>query len=154
MVDLRPQSGCGFLMGPRLGRSTHMREVQMRRDMHRQRGMTFIGWMIILGLIAFFTLLGLKIIPIYLENYKMKSILESLKEEPLITQKTPREIMKLLRRRFNINYVDTYRADDIVKIKKEGGKVSVEIIYEHRANVLGNLDVVASFHDGIEIIAN
>jgi predicted membrane protein len=131
-----------------------MREVQMRRDMHRQRGMTFIGWMIILGLIAFFTLLGLKIIPIYLENYKMKSILESLKEEPLITQKTPREIMKLLRRRFNINYVDTYRADDIVKIKKEGGKVSVEIIYEHRANVLGNLDVVASFHDGIEIIAN
>lgn len=126
----------------------------MNREVGRERGMTFIGWMIVLGLIAFFSLLTLKILPIYLENYKMREILESLKDEPFVTQKNPAEIMKLLRRRFNVNYVDNFKPEQIVKIKKEGGKLTVDMTYEQRVNVVGNLDVIASFHDGIVIVAN
>jgi len=48
------------------------------QSLNKQRGVTAIGWLIILGLIAFFTLLVLRIAPMYLEFYSAESILENL----------------------------------------------------------------------------
>ena len=39
------------------------------RMANKQRGMTGIGWLTVLGLIAFFSLLALRMIPSYLEYY-------------------------------------------------------------------------------------
>ena len=46
----------------------------------KQSGMTFIGWLIVLGLIAFFTLITLKVGPIYLADYKVPKYIRFLGE--------------------------------------------------------------------------
>ena len=120
----------------------------------RQRGMTAIGWLIVLGLIAFFALLVLRLAPIYLNHYKIVGSLESLKQEPYIGQKPLPEIQKLLLRRFDINSVDLAPlAKDSVSIQNKQGRLTVRVQYEHRTGIVGNVDAVVRFDDSIEIVA-
>jgi hypothetical protein len=104
------------------------------RSMHRQKGVTAIGWLIILGLIGFFTLLTLKMAPAYMEYYKVVSSLESLEEEPGL--QTPADIRRLLNRRFNISYVESINE------------------HESREHLFGNVYVVMAFNKQVQVRRN
>ena len=120
---------------------------------HHQKGMTAIGWLLVLGLIAFFTLITLRLVPAYLEFAKVTSVLESLQNEPGITRKTRGEIIQMITKRFDVN--DVYQVDaKQVKIKKEKGVLTVSINYERREHLVGNVDVVTTFDKQVEVVAN
>lgn len=116
-----------------------------------QRGMTAIGWIIVLGLIAFFVLLALRLTPGYLEYATVTASLESLQNEPGITDKTPQEIRSLLSKRFDVNDVKSITSKD-VKIENQGGRLRVWVDYEVRVPVLGNVDAVSKFKKEIEVV--
>jgi hypothetical protein len=115
----------------------------------RQQGLTFISLLLVLGLIGFFVLLTLKIVPIYLDNNKVKSALEALKENSEFPTMGEFEIRDSLTKRFNINYVTDVTQDDITVVK-HGNYVKVDIEYETIVKLAGNLSVLAEFHDTIE----
>jgi hypothetical protein len=117
----------------------------------KQGGMTGLGWLTVIALILFFALLVVKIVPIYIENYSVKTVLKSLEEEPLITQKPVREVRKIVERRLQINSV--YDLDDKVHIEKSSGVLKVDITYEVRKPMFGNIDIVVSFGDKVELVA-
>jgi len=120
---------------------------------HHQKGMTAIGWMLVLGLIAFFTLITLRMVPLYLEFGKVASTLESLKEQPNITRLTKSEIIKIVRKRFDVNDVDNVDPK-LIKISKDKGVMKVGINYERREHLVGNVDIVAIFDKHVEVVAN
>ncbi len=120
---------------------------------HHQNGMTAIGWMLMLGLIAFFTLITLRLVPLYMEYAKVASSLESLQNEPGITRKTKAEIIRMLQKRFDVNDVMTVSAKEI-KIKKDKGILTISIDYERREHLISNIDIVATFDKKIEVVAN
>jgi hypothetical protein len=109
----------------------------------RQNGMTAIGWLIVLGLIGFFVLLTLRMVPSYLEYYKIVSSLDSLKTEAGLD--SPAAIRRLLDRRFNISYVDVIQPTDVI-IKPVGPNFQVVADYESRKHIFANVDVVMSFY--------
>ncbi len=117
----------------------------------RQRGMTFIGWVVTLAIVGFFVLLTLRLLPGYLEYFKIKGVLESLEKEPNLTQATKTEIRKLISRRLDINSVDHVTAKDF-RIEKRDGRLVVRVDYEVRVPILGNVDAVQKFHDQIELV--
>ena len=119
----------------------------------RQRGMTAIGWLLVLGLIAFFTLITLRLVPLYLEYSKVTSVLESLQNEPGITRKPKSEIYQLIARRFDVNDVRDLDPK-LATIELRNGRLTVTMDYERRTNMAGNIDVVVSFNKSIEVIAN
>jgi len=120
---------------------------------HHQKGMTAIGWLLVMGLIAFFTLITLRLVPAYLEFAKVTSVLESLQNEPGITRKTRGEIISMIAKRFDVN--DVYQVDaKQVKVKKEKGVLTVSINYERREHLVGNVDVVTTFDRQVEVVAN
>lgn len=123
------------------------------RNLQRQQGMTLLGWIVVLGLIAFFVLLTLRLMPNYLENFKVAETLQSLKNEPDITRKSTVEIRKLIDRRFMINDVTSIDAKD-VQITNEKGRMTVRAQYEIRVPVLGNVDAVTKFDESVEMIRN
>ena len=116
-----------------------------------QQGMTAIGWIIVLGLIAFFVLLALRLTPGYLEFATVSASLESLEKEPGITEKTAPEIRSMLSKRFDVNDVKTIDSRDI-KIENQGGRLRVWVDYEVRVPVLGNVDAVSKFNKEIEVV--
>jgi len=120
---------------------------------HHQKGMTAIGWLLVLGLIAFFTLITLRLVPAYMEFAKVTSVLESLQNEPGITRKTKGEILALIGKRFDVN--DVYQVDaKQVKVTKEKGVLKMSIDYERREHLVGNVDVVTTFNKEVEVVAN
>ena len=125
----------------------------MKRYRSNQSGLTFISVLVILGLVAFFVLLILKIAPIYLDHYKVKTVLASLENEPNLASQSTRKVRSLLMRRFDINMVEHVKKEDIA-IKKRDGVLTVEIDYEVIESIIGNIDVLVYFDDRFEVRSN
>ena len=121
----------------------------MNSSPKRQQGLTLISIMFILGLIGFFVMLTLKVVPVYLDHGKVKSALEALKASPDLATKSEFEIRDSLNKRFNINYVYDVKKEDITIIK-HGNYVKVDIEYETVVKLVANLSLLAEFHDTIE----
>ena len=115
-----------------------------------QRGLTLISMLLILGLIAFFTLLVLKIAPIYIDHSKVVNSLNGLKETANIQSQSKGEVWSTLEKRFDFNYVNSVTEND-VSITKDGGYLKVEIAYEVVKPIFGNLSVLVEFDDEIEV---
>ena len=122
------------------------------KSIHRQRGMTPIGWIFVFLLIAFFTLIALKLVPIYLDSLTIASVITDLKKEPGIGAKTPREVVAIIEKRLDINMVEGITTDDIF-VEKVGDTMTISADYEVRKNMLGNVDVVVSFNNSVEVSA-
>jgi hypothetical protein len=125
----------------------------MLRDLNKQRGMTGLGWITVLFLIGFFVFLAFKLVPIYLEHHSVKSVLESLHEEPMITKQSAAKVRSLVLKRLNTNGVRDIKGDAI-KITKKPGVLNVGIAYEVRKDMVGNIDVLVSFDDEVEMVSN
>ena len=123
------------------------------QSLHRQKGMTAIGWMIVLGLIGFFVLITLRMAPAYMEYYKVVSTLESLEKETGMSEVTPHAIRDLITRRFDISYVGVIHPKD-VKIKNAGAYYSVTAKYEAREHLFANVDVLMSFYKQVKVKRN
>jgi hypothetical protein len=119
----------------------------------RQNGMTGLGWLTVLFLIGFFALLTFKLAPTYLENYSVKSVLKSFEEEPLITQKSIKEISNMLTSRLITNGIRDIKRD-MVEIEKKPGVLNIKINYFVRKPMIGNIDVIMSFEEEIELVSN
>ncbi len=125
----------------------------MKRGLKRQRGMTLTGWMTVIALILFFAMLGMKIGPIYLENLTVKDVVESLKDEPLITKRSASQVKSMIMKRLDINGVYDLKSDH-VKVKKSPGIMKVSIDYQVQKKMVGNIDILVTFSDQIELISN
>ncbi len=125
----------------------------MNSLLSKQRGMTGLGWLTVLALIAFFSLLILKLAPIYLDHYSVASTVKSLESEPLITKKTPGEIRSLLKKRLKINYVSDL-PKDAIKIKKAPGILKVDVNYQVRKPLFGNIELLLTFQEHIELVGH
>ncbi len=122
----------------------------MKALKHKQGGLTFISIAFILALIAFFTLLVLRIVPIYMDHGKVVSTMEALENTVDIEKKSRYEIIRMIENRFNIGYVDHIDKDDFV-ITKKANYVKIELEYETVAHIVGNLSVLVEFHELVEV---
>ncbi len=120
---------------------------------NKQAGMTGVGWLTVLALIGFFVYLGLTIMPIQIEAYKVRSALERLQQVPQITKMTNSEIIKILNSQFNIDDITSVNKDNIT-ITKEKGVLTVVIAYEHRQSFIKPYDIVGVFKEEVKVIAN
>lgn len=109
----------------------------------KQRGLTLIGFLIVLSLALFVAYLGMKIVPIYLNHYSVVTSLENLAEEPGVSGMSEARIRNLLERKFSTSYVKHISARDVVVQRSSGLSVVAE--YEVREDLIGNMDVVVSF---------
>ena len=115
-----------------------------------EQGLTLISIAFILGMIAFFTLLVLKIAPIYMNHSKVVNALSALGETTDIETKSKYEVSTILGKRFNMNYVENVGKEEIT-ITKQGNYLKVEIEYEAIEPIMGNLSVLVDFHEMIEV---
>lgn len=124
-------------------------ETTMNVSLLHQKGLTFISMVFVLGLIAFFALLILKIGPIYIDHRKVQDALLSLENTPELEMQSEYQIKESLRKRFDMNYVNDVTPND-VKIIKSGNYMKIAIEYEVIKKIAGNLSVLVEFSDFIE----
>jgi hypothetical protein len=109
-----------------------------------QRGMTLIGFIIVLGVIGLFAYIGMKLVPMYSEYYAVKGALKGLKQEPGIANRDPAKIRDLFFRRLYISYSENVKQENVTIERADGGWL-MSVDYEVRKPMIANLDVVGKF---------
>ena len=116
----------------------------------RQRGITLIGFLIVLSVAGFFIYVGMKLVPVYSEYYSVVTAMEGVAEEPGIAGRDPGAIRELFRRRFEIGYVESVRPENIRILRDSNGQ-RLEVTYEVRRPLMFNLDFVAKFEKTVDM---
>lgn len=109
----------------------------------RQAGASLIGWLIILVLIGFIALVGIRVMPIYMESFTVRSELNRLADSEVSAKDRPALVSAFLRR-MAVNNVNSIGRDDI-QFETVTGGLEMTVDYERRFPIAGNLDGVASF---------
>jgi Tfp pilus assembly major pilin PilA len=122
----------------------------MRIISNRQQGMTTIGLLLLLFVIAIFALSAVRIIPIYLENFAIKSVLTAVQDDQRIDAKSKAAIWESLSKRLYINEVRLIKREH-VGISRENGQTTVTITYESRRPYIGPLFIGGSFSESVVI---
>jgi len=116
----------------------------------KQKGMTMIGWLLVVMLVAVVALVAIKLIPVYLDGYKVYQSLESLKEDSSASGKSAGDLRKMVMKRLDINMVNDVKAENLTFTRK-GNSTIVEVEYEARRQLFGNLYAVVVFNKTVEV---
>ena len=112
--------------------------------MKRQRGVTFVGMVFIAGLIVFAAIIGLKLIPAYIEYATVVNHLREIAHSPDARGASPKEIQSMFRKRAQIDAIEVVKADDI-EVEKEGDQVTLRAAYSTKIKLFGNLSACIDF---------
>ena len=119
------------------------------RVLTNQRGITLIGFLIVLALAGFFFLIGAKLFPMYTEYMAVKAAMVKVQNTPGSARMTPEQVWKLLGRSFNVSYVESVQRNNMQLVRQNG--YFLRIAYEVRKPLVYNLDVVGKFDHSVEL---
>ena len=106
-----------------------------------------------MAIFLYFAYLAMIITPYLISNNTMNRILESLKEEPGITQKSKRQIWRLIDNRMIVNQVRDITKDDF-EIEKGNNTVTVYLEYDDKIHFMGNIYILIERNKSVELVRN
>ncbi len=112
--------------------------------MNRQRGVTFIGMLFIAGLIVFAAIIGLKLVPAYIEYATVVNILRDVARSPEGKSGNLRDIQTSFKKHAQIDGIETVKVDDL-EIDKDGDQLVLRANYSTKIKLFGNLNACIDF---------
>ncbi|MDP2830088.1 MAG: DUF4845 domain-containing protein [Sulfuricellaceae bacterium] len=109
-----------------------------------QLGMTFFGVVFIGGAIIFTAILGMKMVPAYLEFFSVQKILGAMAKDSGFSTMAPIEIRKSFDRRAQIDYVKVIEGKDLEISKSSSGNLAVAS-YQVVIPIVANVSVLLEF---------
>jgi cell division protein FtsL len=119
----------------------------------KQRGITVIGMLLLIIVIAFVALIAMKVVPMYIQLFSVKSSIESIRKEPQLAQMSTTDIQNAIQKRFDIGYVDNISAKDL-KIRNDRGGRVLDLIYQDERDLFYGLSVVLKINEVIPLTPN
>lgn len=122
--------------------------------LNQQRGMGFTSWLVVIMVGIFLGLLGLKTIPVYIEYYEVRSLVDAIASDPDMKQANKRIMNVKLAKYLDINALDNHISEKDFKLQRIKGsekRRKLAIKYEVREPWFANLDFVAKFNYEKEI---
>jgi hypothetical protein len=111
----------------------------------RQRGITFIGWIVLLIPVAIVAYAAIRVVPVYLNYLKVSRALDQVASEHKGDEQVSMQAVRnSLEKRFDIDSV-SYPTVQQVSIVREGKSVAVEARYEDVAPLFANISVLLRF---------
>lgn len=109
-----------------------------------QAGASKLGILTLILLLISFTVGGLKVAPLYVDNNLITGICAGLIETGEAAELTLTQIRQRVADSLRINNVSGFDLANI-KLRKENGQPIIRVVYESRIELFANLDVVAKF---------
>ena len=116
----------------------------------KQRGMTFLGMLIIGMFVAVVAYGAFRLVPIYLEHMKIVNVLDGLKEEMDGTNPSAIMLRKSIERRMDVEAITVITFKD-VNLSKSAAGYFARAKYENIAPFIANVSFVVRFEKTIEI---
>ena len=91
----------------------------------KQRGIGFIGWSTILGVLAFFVLIGLRLFPLYSEKLTVITAMEGVAKQPNVVKMSKSEVRRLFTKNIDVQ-------SNIERFNVKGGKKLINIVTDKK----------------------
>ncbi len=119
-------------------------------NIKNQAGWTMWSLMFTLFVIGFVAWGMLKIVPLYIDNNTINSVLKPLSQDRSLADASYDEIVVLIRKRLDINSIRSVKPEDI-KFIEDDRFLQIRIDYEKRIKMVSNIDVILTFKNHVNI---
>jgi len=111
----------------------------------KQRGLTFSGFLFGAVILIFVSLIGLKLIPAYMQDSTIRNTFISIVNDPEMQKASPRDIRTAFSKRASIDDIKAITAEDIA-IEKDGDRLVLSASYPVKIPLAGNVSLYLEFN--------
>jgi hypothetical protein len=112
--------------------------------MHRQRGLSLVGFAFVAAVLAIVAMLGFRIAPSVIEYYSVQQALKDSLQEIRDPANTVREVRSSFEKRANAGYIDSVRASDI-EIRRDGNTIVASVAWTRQLHLVANASLLLEF---------
>jgi hypothetical protein len=132
--------------------------VEPNRQKHRlsgaatrrgQAGITAIGFLFVAGLVGVVGFGGLKLVPLYMQNMRLSTVLDDVRKEMEGKNVTAGQIRTALSRRFDVEGIQL--PPESVKINQARNGYDVHIQHDNRTPYIADIWFLVTFDKQVEI---
>lgn len=110
----------------------------------RQQGLGFAGVLVLLVGIIFVAIIGMKLVPAYIEYYTIKKAVTSMTQSGELRGASGADVRRAFDRRTAVDDISSVRPEDL-EITKEGNEIVISFAYEKRIPLFYNISVLIDF---------
>ncbi len=112
---------------------------------NKQRGITFLGFIIVLAVVGIFAFAAMRIVPMYVEYMAVKKAIDA---EAMNYSGDNRPdlagVRQSVMRRISTDYIDALKPEHITLVR-QNDDILIRVKYEVRRPLIYNLDVIGAF---------
>ena len=121
----------------------------MTNSRHAQAGITALGFLLLATLVGVVGLGAIKVVPMYIKNMRMDTILNEIQKELNGQGSNPATIRYALAKRFSIE--DINMDPDKIQVTQSKDGYALRITYENRAPYVADIYLVVAYSKQVEI---
>lgn len=110
-----------------------------------QKGMSILGWLVVLAVVAFLASTAFKIIPHYLDYMSMEKIISSVETDKALNIQTVGDFYEHVSKGMQVNGIRDLDMKKVLKVNVENNEFRAHLKYEKREPLIENLDLVVRF---------
>lgn len=119
---------------------------------NRSRGITFIGFLVVLVVVGFFVYLGMRLVPMYIEYMGVVKSMEQVRSEPGAANMSPEQVRRSLQFKFDAQYVESGAIPpEAIQVIRQGNAQTLRIRYERRVPFIHNLEILGTFDKSVNL---
>lgn len=111
----------------------------------KQKGMSVLGWLLILAVVAFLASTAFKVIPHYLDFFSLEKIITSVETEKALEIRTIPDFYSHVSKGLQVNGIRDLDLRDALTVTLENNEFQAHLKYEKREPLIENLDLVVRF---------
>ena len=98
-----------------------------------QRGVTLIGWVVILAIIGYFAIFAMRLVPLYAQKLEVVSLMDAMQNDFDGENATPSRLRQGIRDKFRNKDINVIGPNDIEIVAVKGGH-ELRATYEHKTD--------------------
>lgn len=110
-----------------------------------QQGLSILGWLVVLAVVAFFASTAFKVMPHYLDYMSLEKIITSVETDKASDVRTVGEFYNHVSKGMQVNNIRDLNMRDALQVKVENNEFLVHLKYEKREPLIENLDLMVNF---------
>lgn len=116
----------------------------------RQRGATFIGMLVIGGILAFGLYAAIRLVPVYFEYMEIVRAMEQTAKEHAGNPTNPQELRSSLDRRWTVEDIKSIQPKEML-IKRAGSGFTMQAQYRALVPFVANVSLAADFDKTVTV---
>ncbi|MDE3735749.1 MULTISPECIES: DUF4845 domain-containing protein [Pseudomonas] len=111
----------------------------------KQKGMSVMGWLLVLAIVAFLASTAFKVIPHYLDFFSLEKIITSVETEKALEIRSIPDFYSHVSKGMQVNGIRDLDLEKSLKVTLENNEFQAHLKYEKREPLVENLDLVVRF---------